>query len=288
MALYKYSKDYESVVDTKGIEKRYIDLSKDTHYHKNIWSSAADSYSLLQKIVDASKFTNIIVPLVFILIGVFFIYQHFAPDIKTQVRDFTYDGNFGQGTTTPVSETYIDLSKFVSNPAGLDTVAREAFAQDILQVDEVSRNYRGTFYISIPALDINRLPVQANVDSTTESAYLDVLTDSLAHFENTSLPISDVRNNIVIYGHSATSNYSPKPNDPEVAFTFLPNLKVGDEIILEMEGEEYRFKMQRSKIVEPDDLSIITGRPGKRQLTLFTCYPEGNSSHRYVAIARPV
>src|SRR5690606_20263638 len=134
----------------------------------------------------------------------------------------------------------------------------------------------------------HRLPVEANVDSSSEESYNLALQDSLAHFKGTGLPISDVQNNIVIYGHSASPNYNPRRTDPEVAFSYLPELKVGDDIIIEIEGKEYRFKMYRSKIVEPDDTSVITGTKGKRTLTLFTCYPIGANSQRYVALAREV
>jgi LPXTG-site transpeptidase (sortase) family protein len=97
-----------------------------------------------------------------------------------------------------------------------------------------------------------------------------------------------VENNIVIYGHSASPNYGPKPTDPYVAFSFLPDIKVGDDIYIEMSGQEYHFKTYRNKIVEPNDTSIITGTKGNRTLTLFTCFPLGSNSQRFVSIAREV
>jgi LPXTG-site transpeptidase (sortase) family protein len=55
-----------------------------------------------------------------------------------------------------------------------------------------------------------------------------------------------------------------------------------------MEGKEYVYRVVKSKIVQPDDASIITGTRDKRTLTLFTCFPNGNSAQRFVAIANPV
>jgi len=245
-----------------------------------------DGYGILQSLVNSSFLANLIIPAFFISLGLFFIFKYIYPEIKYQIEK--QNGLVSQGTTTPISQDYVDRSLYISNPAGLNEVSEEAFKQDILQDDTVSKNYNGIFYITIPALGIDSLPVTANVDSTTESSYNSILPTSLAHFQNTGLPISDIKNNIVIYGHSASPNYRPKPSDVEVAFSFLSNLKVGDEIYIDMDGQRYTYRMYRSKIVEPTDLSVITGLKNQRTLTLFTCWPAGNNSSRYVAIARPV
>lgn len=283
MAIYQYEK-----VKTRNISADEIVIDETVPYEQydpNLWKSVGKSYGMLQKLTERSSLANLIIPSFFIVLGLMLIYRHFYP----QIQSFLNDANkvTEQGNTAPVSENYIDLSQYISNPAGLTLATDQAFDQDILQEDTKSRGYGGLFYISIPSLSIDRLPVQANVDSTSENAYNTVLKNSLAHFENTGLPFSDVDNNIVIYGHSASSNYNPRPTDPEVAFSFLTNLRVGDEIILEMEGKKYNFKMSKSKIVEPTDLSIVTGQRNKRTLTLFTCYPAGSSGKRFVAVARP-
>ncbi len=286
MSLYSYKK-----VDST--EQNYYDFSKeflvlDVHQKDkvNIWNATSSGYNTLQDIVNASKATNILIPMFFIILGSFFILKHVYPQIKYQIEK--QNGLVSQGNISPISEGYIDLSKYISNPAGLAQVTEEAFNEHILIEDTVSKNYQGVFFITIPSLGIDRLPVQSNVDSTSEAAYNAVLDTRLAHFKGTGLPISDIANNIVIYGHSASPNYGPKPSDPMVAFSFLPNLKVGDDIILEIEGQTYKFKMQKSKIVEPEDTSIINGTRGKRTLTLFTCYPAGDNTQRYVAVAREV
>ena len=284
MSLYSYRKA-ENYLKSK---KEYLDLTDEEGEDNKIsaWSGAKEGYSFLQYIVNSSFLANLIIPSFFIALGLYFIFQYFYPEIQYQIQK--ENGLVTQGTTTLISSNYIDRSKYISSPAGMSKVTTQAFSQNILQEDTTSKNYNGTFYISIPSLNINRLPVKSNVDSTTESVYDSVLKNSLAHFENTGLPISEIKNNIVIYGHSASPNYNPQSSDPEVAFSFLPNLKVGDEILIEIEGKIHKFRMFRSKIVEPTDISIITGKENERTLTLFTCYPVGNNANRYVAIARPV
>lgn len=253
---------------------------------KNFWDYSKETVDDLDHLTKVSPVANIVLPIALIVGGFYFIYQQFAPDIQQRLREET--GQLAQGTVSPVADEYISLSEYISNPQGLDSLTQQALSENVLQEDTQSLNYQGTFYISIPALGMERLPIDANIDSASENAYLTALEDSLAHFKYTGLPVSDVQNNIVVYGHSASPGYNPQRNDPVVAFSYLQELKVGDDIFIEIEGETHQFKMQRSSIVEPDAVEIITGTPGKRTLTLFTCFPNGSNSKRYVAVARAV
>jgi len=279
--MYKYQKS-----DIREVEQRddkTVKLASDDIYSKTtLWSIISN----FNNGIKSSSFARVVFPLVFIFIGLAFIYQQFYPQIQQMIQE--KNGYYNTGNLSLVEGEYINLSEYVSHPKNLSTLAQDAISQHVLQKDDVSENYKGTFYISIPSIGINHLPVQANVNSTSEDVYNQVLNYSLAHFENTGLPISNVKNNMVIYGHSASPSYNPKATDPMVAFSFLPDLKVGDQIIIEIEGKTYTYQMYKSKIVEPDDVSIINGDPGKGTLTLFTCFPLGSDAKRYTAVARPV
>lgn len=252
---------------------------KNNQYRKTLLDNISSRY-------NSSPYAGVIIPLILILTGVFFIYRQFFPDIRQFIE--SNSGYLTQGNISPVSDSYVNYDIYLSNPAGLPELTNRALSENILTIDAKSLGYTGVFYISIPSLGMDRLPVEANVDSSTEESYNAALKDSLAHFRNTGLPFSEIQNNIVIYGHSASPSYNPRRNDPEVALSYLSEIKVGDEIIIEMEGVEYRYVMFKSKIVNADDTSIITGTKGRRTLTLFTCYPAGNNSQRYVALAREV
>lgn len=280
MALYRYKK-----ADNYYQNKDYIEFGN-SHTHPNAWRGIGKSYSLLERITHSSRIANIIIPSFFIVLGVFFIYQYFFPFIQDFFRNRS--GQLEQGNTALVADNFINKAEFISSPAGLTAIAEEALDKSGMLDDPVSNSYDGTFYITIPSLGIESLPVKSNVDSINESVYNEVLKTSLAHFKNTGLPISDVANNMVVYGHSAAPTYNPSASDPEVAFSFIPNLKIGDEIYIDMDGERYKYRMFRSKIVDPSDISIITGTSNRKMLTLFTCYPPGNNKSRYVAVARPI
>lgn len=287
MALYKYQKvKTERKFSSPNDEFLIQDYKEQRGFMGNILYIPKGIYKDLTTAMQKSTTANLVIPLIFITIGAVFIYKEFFPDIQAAFQ--TSNGYLAQGNVSPVSDQYLDLASYISKPQGFKELTIEALSEHTLEDDTTSLNYEGVFYITIPSIGIDHIPVEANVDSTTESVYNQVLLNKLAHFKSTGLPISNVKNNMLIYGHSASPNYNPSPKDPEVAFSFLPNLKVGDEITVTIEGKDYKFVMSSSKIVKPTDTSVITGSKGKQTLTLITCFPLGSNENRYVAVARPV
>jgi len=284
MSLYTYKKNNE--LNRKYTEDIIIDGSPGQKNELKARNLVSNFYLGLKNLTTTSKLASILIPGLFIVLGITFIYKEFFPDIQQSIQIKL--GYLSQGNTSPVSDQYIDLSKYISRPVDFPDLTANAIKQNNVQNDDKSRNYQGTFYISIPALNFNSLPIQANVDSTVPDAYLKVLNLKLAHFRGTCLPFADENCNPVIYGHSASENYHPRANDPEVAFSFLSNIQVGDDIYIYLENKTYHYKMYKSKVVDPSDTSIITGIPGKKTLTLFTCAPAGSDVSRLVVIARPV
>ena len=67
-------------------------------------------------------------------------------------------------------------------------------------------------------------------------------------------------------------------------FRHLEEVKMGDEIIVYAGERSYRYFVRATRIVEPDDVSVMypTSTP---ILTLLTCYPYMVDSHRLVVIA---
>jgi sortase A len=67
-------------------------------------------------------------------------------------------------------------------------------------------------------------------------------------------------------------------------FRHLPDLKVGDTIIAYAGEQPYRYSVRATRIVEPDDVSVMypTSAP---ILTLLTCYPYMIDTQRFVVIA---
>ena len=82
------------------------------------------------------------------------------------------------------------------------------------------------------------------------------------------------RGNCVISGHNDIYGE---------LFRDLPDLKVGDEIILYTETQQYSYLVEQTRIVDPTEVSVLnaTSTP---VLTLVSCYPYGIDSHRIVVI----
>jgi len=66
-------------------------------------------------------------------------------------------------------------------------------------------------------------------------------------------------------------------------FRDLPDLKVGDEIIVYTETQEYRYVVEQTRIVDPTEVSVLSATSSP-VITLVSCYPYGIDTHRIVVI----
>ena len=291
MALYSYRKSFPKKDDSnsnRDSDLIEIPIQAGTDTRLTLGKLVSGFIHDFNKLLVESKFSGFIIPLVLILVGSNIIFKQVWPDIEQQIR-----ANFGlyRGDTVALVEgDYIERNKFVFDPGStyFKTITDKAAEKHILQPDPTSNNYRGRFSMSIPALELNNLPVQANVDSANEQNYQNALKSALAHFKGSGLPISGVNNNIVIYGHSSSGDYYERTHDFVGAFSRLSRIKVGDLVNINMDGQQFVFRITKTKIVEPNETEIITGTTNKRTLTLFTCFPNGNSAQRFVAIGNPI
>ncbi len=70
-------------------------------------------------------------------------------------------------------------------------------------------------------------------------------------------------------------------------FYLLDKVTKGDMIVLHWRGKEYRYRVSESRVVQPDDLSVLA-QTQQPQLTLITCAPLFSTSHRLVVTAEPL
>ena len=129
------------------------------------------------------------------------------------------------------------------------------------------------FLISIPKLEIEKARVK--VDAVK-------FDKSLALFPGSAIP-GDVGNSFIT-GHSVLPQFSD-PENYRAIFTKLPELKIGDEVLVDLEDRTLRFVVQYAKVVEPDDLSVLGPiTQNGRNLTLMTCVPPGTNTKRLVVV----
>jgi sortase A len=118
--------------------------------------------------------------------------------------------------------------------------------------------------VSIPKISVN-LPIY---HGTSEEA----LASGAGHLYGTSLPVGGPSTHSVITGHRGLVN--------ALMFTRLDELKIGDSFYVDSMNHTIAYKIDRIKIIEPDDTSSLRIVPGEDRVTLMTCTPYGVNTHR--------
>lgn len=124
-------------------------------------------------------------------------------------------------------------------------------------------------YIEIPKIDCY-LPVY---HGTNEHG----LSMGAVHLPNTAFPIGGKGNHSILAGHTA---YIGK-----IFFDNIDKLKPGDIIYIKILDYAYAYKVVETNIVEPHDISKCQPVIDKELLSLVTCYPYAQNTHRLIVLA---
>ena len=120
-------------------------------------------------------------------------------------------------------------------------------------------------------LDVPRLQLSTPVIQGDDTG---TLKRSVGHLPDTPMPWDA--------GNSAMAGHR------DGLFRPLKDVKIGDEIRFRTTRDEYRYRVTKTSIVKPDDLSVLEPQAGSATLTLITCYPfyyVGNAPQRFVVHA---
>lgn len=120
--------------------------------------------------------------------------------------------------------------------------------------------------LEIPRLDVSVMVMEGD-DAVT-------LARAVGHLPDTSLPWET--GHAVLAGHRDTF------------FRPLKHVREGDAIRMTTVYGTFEYRVIRTQIVEPDDLSVLAPTPG-RSLTLVTCYPfayVGSAPQRFIIHAQ--
>jgi sortase A len=119
--------------------------------------------------------------------------------------------------------------------------------------------------IDVPRINLSAV-AREGVDTRT-------LRRAVGHIPGTALP--GERGNAGFAAHRDTF-FSP-----------LKNVRRGDEVIVTAPGGVYRYAVTGTRVVEPQDVSVLDQTPGTT-LTLVTCYPfdyVGSAPQRFIVRA---
>lgn len=111
--------------------------------------------------------------------------------------------------------------------------------------------------ISIPKLGLEMpLYLGASQENMAEGA---------AVLSQTSIPIGGENTNAVIAGHRGWGGAA--------YFRYVPDLAVGDQVIIQNVWETLTYEVVETKIIEPHEFEEILIHPGEDMVTLLTCHP---------------
>jgi len=71
-------------------------------------------------------------------------------------------------------------------------------------------------------------------------------------------------------------------------FTFIMDLKDGDDVFIDYDGIRYHYQVISKKVVEADDISVLEQRFDTAYVTLITCVPPGTLWKRGIIKAKLV
>ncbi len=107
------------------------------------------------------------------------------------------------------------------------------------------------------------------------------MVDGAVHLSQTSLPIGGINSNSVLAGHRGYNGAD--------YFRFIPELHIGDEVILTNLWGELRYKVVGSRIIAPNDIEEIFIQEGRDLLTLLTCHPYASGGRqRYLVFCERI
>jgi sortase A len=144
-------------------------------------------------------------------------------------------------------------------PPGDARARARAFERTLRPGDPMGR-------IVIPSLAVSQVFVQGTD--------LKVLRAGPGHFPQTPLP--GERGTVAIAGHRTTYG---------APFRRIDDLKAGDRIALRMPYGRFVYRVERSRIVEPAELSVLD-RVAHDRLVLSACHPLYSAAQRIVVFAR--
>ena len=120
--------------------------------------------------------------------------------------------------------------------------------------------------IEIPAIGVK--------DYVVEGTDLDNLRKGPGHYPETPLPGD--RGTVAIAGHRTTYG---------APFRKIDKLRRGQEVAVDMPYGRYVYRVERTKIVEPTDLSVLD-RVRHDRLVLSACHPLYSAAQRIIVFAR--
>jgi len=123
--------------------------------------------------------------------------------------------------------------------------------------------------ILVPRLHLRAIVVQGDSSS--------ILRRAVGHLSETALPGES--GNVALAAHRDTF------------FRSLRKIQPGDVVTFDVPGREFRYEVESTLVVSPNEVGVLHPSSTSRELTLITCYPFdyiGPAPDRFVVRAREI
>lgn len=192
--------------------------------------------------------------------------------ISVRVEDFVLPGGHTLETDAETGQVtaQFNFDEFIDDVPDhlVSSVQSQAYAINI-DFRRPEPTTSTALYVTIPKLNID--------DPITQGTDWEALKSGVGQVLNNTNP-GDQTGNVVLAAHNDI--YGERFRD-------LPDLEVGDEILVHTENETFIYRVTGFDIVEPTDVHVMFDQ-GAPTATLITCYPYGVNTHRYVVFAERV
>ncbi|BDR54157.1 hypothetical protein KIMH_02680 [Bombiscardovia apis] len=94
------------------------------------------------------------------------------------------------------------------------------------------------------------------------------------HVASTSIPDDVTNTNAVLAGHSGLTD--------SVVFDKLDQVKEGDTIHVQILNREFTYRVDRTDLVNPNQVEVLKAHQGQAQVTLLTCWPRFVNDKRLI------
>lgn len=137
------------------------------------------------------------------------------------------------------------------------------------------------FRLSISKINLESNIVD-NVDPKIEDEYKEKLQFGVAHAKGSYLPPEN--GPVYLFAHSTDTIFNIARFNAK--FYSVRELVKGDEIKVFFNGKEYRYVVEESFVINPQEVDII--QEAKTDLILQTCWPPGTDWQRLIVLANRV
>ena len=178
--------------------------------------------------------------------------------------------------TRPYSDLWEDMQAYnqriyTDGQAGLTTSA--SYQVPSFKLTDYGLTDEKFGVISIPKLDLE-MPLFLGANDVT-------MADGAAVLSETSIPIGGSNTNAVIAGHRGYGGAS--------YFRYIPDLTVGDTVIITNLWETLTYKVVEEKIIDPHEVEEILIQSDRDMITLLTCHPYASGGRqRYLVYCERV